>query len=166
MQISIELSLYPLAHTQYKSEKVSAQAIMGKASMTDVVQAVNDAEMTLQTVIAVRDKIIDAYQRIMQMAKSTQGTNKKNSINDLSSPPIREAATAASRQSGVSISRIQPEADNKVTFWIDKAGTQAIMNWLVLLKTQYGYNPSKVTIQKNTGEESLRGQFEFEGDIS
>ncbi len=53
--------------TQYKSEKVSAQAVMGKASMTDVVQAVNDAEMTLQTVIAVRDKIIDAYQRIMQM---------------------------------------------------------------------------------------------------
>lgn len=53
--------------TQYKSEKVSADAIMGKASMTDVIQAVNDAEVTLQTVIAVRDKIIDAYQRIMQM---------------------------------------------------------------------------------------------------
>ena len=118
-----------------------------------------------QSLIALNDEKA-RYQRIMQMAKSTQGTSEKNSINDLSSPPIREAATAASRQSGVAISRIQPEADNKVTFWIDKAGTQAIMNWLVLLKTQYGYNPSKVTIQKNTGEESLRGQFEFEGDIS
>lgn len=106
------------------------------------------------------------YQRIVQMAQLSQKTNELSSSDDISSIPIREAATIASRQSGVSISRIQPEADNKVTFWIDKAGTQEMMNWLVLLKSQYGYNPSKVTIQKNTGEESLRGQIEFEGVIS
>ena len=63
----LRAGLEQAVETQYNSEKVSAQAVMGKASMTDVVQAVGDAEMTLQTVIAVRDKIIDAYQRIMQM---------------------------------------------------------------------------------------------------
>lgn len=53
--------------SQYHSEKVSADAVIGKASMTDVVQAVNDAELTLNTVVAIRDKIIEAYKQIMQM---------------------------------------------------------------------------------------------------
>ena len=48
-------------------EEVSAQAITGKADLTDVVQAINDAEMTLQTVVAVRDRMVSAYQEIMRM---------------------------------------------------------------------------------------------------
>jgi type II secretory pathway component PulM len=79
---------------------------------------------------------------------------------------LRDAATSASRQTGVAISRIQPEADNSVTFWIDKAGTLEMMNWLVLLRSQYGYNATKVTIQKNSGEDTLRGQFKFKGENS
>lgn len=50
-----------------KSEQVSAQAIMGEAQLADVVQAVTDAELTLQTVVAVRDRMISAYQEIMRM---------------------------------------------------------------------------------------------------
>lgn len=53
--------------SQYKSEKVSADAVIGKASMVDVVQAVNDAEVSLNTVIAVRDRVISAYEKILQM---------------------------------------------------------------------------------------------------
>ena len=48
-------------------EKVSAQAVTGNATLTDVVQAITDAEMTLQTVVAVRDRMISAYQEIMRM---------------------------------------------------------------------------------------------------
>jgi len=40
------------------------------------------------------------------------------------------------------------------------------MNWLVLLRSQYGYNATKVTIQKNSGEDTLRGQFKFKGENS
>ncbi|HIJ38518.1 MAG TPA: flagellar hook-basal body complex protein FliE [Rhodospirillaceae bacterium] len=50
-----------------KSEELSKQAITGKADVRDVVAAVNNAEMTLQTVVAVRDKVISAYNDILRM---------------------------------------------------------------------------------------------------
>ncbi|HEY1723726.1 MAG TPA: flagellar hook-basal body complex protein FliE [Magnetospirillaceae bacterium] len=53
--------------TGKKSELLSEQALAGKADIRDVVQAVNNAAMTLQTVVAVRDKVITAYNSILQM---------------------------------------------------------------------------------------------------
>ena len=50
-----------------KSEQLSQQAIAGKADIHDVVAAVNNAELTLQTVVAVRDKVVSAYNAILQM---------------------------------------------------------------------------------------------------
>jgi flagellar hook-basal body complex protein FliE len=50
-----------------KSEEMSKQAIAGKADVRDVVAAVNNAELTLQTVVAVRDKVISAYSEILKM---------------------------------------------------------------------------------------------------
>ena len=46
---------------------MSAMAVTGEADITDVVQAVTSAELTLQTVVAVRDRMISAYQEIMRM---------------------------------------------------------------------------------------------------
>lgn len=56
-----------VVNTQKKSEAVSAQAVLGKANLTDVVQAVTEAEMTLQTVMTVRDRLVSSYQDIMRM---------------------------------------------------------------------------------------------------
>ena len=53
--------------TSKKSEAISNQAVLGKADMTEVAQAVNNADITLQSVVAVRDKVVAAYQQIMQM---------------------------------------------------------------------------------------------------
>ncbi|HEY8189549.1 MAG TPA: flagellar hook-basal body complex protein FliE, partial [Micavibrio sp.] len=53
--------------TLHGGEKASAQAVMGTANLTDVVQAVTAAELTLQTVVAVRDRMLTAYQEIMRM---------------------------------------------------------------------------------------------------
>ncbi|MCB9988755.1 MAG: flagellar hook-basal body complex protein FliE [Rhodospirillales bacterium] len=53
--------------TMRAGEKASADAVTGKANLTDVVQAVTDAELTLQTVVALRDKMLNAYQEIMRM---------------------------------------------------------------------------------------------------
>ncbi len=50
------------------SEEMSKQALAGKADVRDVVAAVNNAELTLQTVIAVRDKVISAYNEILHMS--------------------------------------------------------------------------------------------------
>jgi flagellar hook-basal body complex protein FliE len=48
-------------------ETASAKAVTGEADLTDVVEAVTAAELTLQTVVAVRDRLIGAYQEIMRM---------------------------------------------------------------------------------------------------
>lgn len=56
-----------VADTQKNAEKVQAQALTGKASVTDVVQAVSEAELTLQTFTSIRDRFISAYQDIMRM---------------------------------------------------------------------------------------------------
>ncbi|MBV9521946.1 MAG: flagellar hook-basal body complex protein FliE [Alphaproteobacteria bacterium] len=53
--------------TLKEGEAVSAQAITGKADISDVVTAVSNAELTLQTVTAVRDRVIAAYQDIIRM---------------------------------------------------------------------------------------------------
>lgn len=50
-----------------KSENLSIAAVTGKADLTQVATAVSDAEITLQTVVAVRDKVIDAYKEILRM---------------------------------------------------------------------------------------------------
>lgn len=63
----IKGALEQVMSTQKASEKVSAQAVIGKADLTQVVQAVTEAETTLQTVVAVRDRLIAAYQDIMRM---------------------------------------------------------------------------------------------------
>ena len=53
--------------TMKAGEQMSAKAVTGEADLTDVVQAVNAAELTLQTVVAVRDRLVGAYQEIMRM---------------------------------------------------------------------------------------------------
>jgi flagellar hook-basal body complex protein FliE len=53
--------------TMKTGEQMAANQAAGKADIVDVVNAVNSAELTLDTVVAVRDKVIAAYQSIMQM---------------------------------------------------------------------------------------------------
>lgn len=50
-----------------QAEKASANALMKQADITDVVSAITDAELTLKTVVAVRDKLISAHQEILRM---------------------------------------------------------------------------------------------------
>ena len=53
--------------TMKSGEEMAARQPTGQADMVSVVNAVNSAELTLDTVVAVRDKVIQAYQSIMQM---------------------------------------------------------------------------------------------------
>ena len=54
-------------NTMREGERMSAAAVAGNADLTDVVMAVNNAEITLQSVVAVRDRVISAYQEILRM---------------------------------------------------------------------------------------------------
>ena len=49
------------------SEQISLDAVTGNAGLADIVTAVSNAEATLETVVAVRDRVIQAYQDIIKM---------------------------------------------------------------------------------------------------
>ncbi len=49
------------------AESVSIQAAAKQANITDVVTAVSNAEMALESVVAVRDRVVQAYQDILRM---------------------------------------------------------------------------------------------------
>ena len=53
--------------TMKQGEQMATQQVAGNANIVDVVNAVNAAEITLDTVVAVRDKVVQAYQSIMNM---------------------------------------------------------------------------------------------------
>ncbi len=49
------------------AESMMTQQQAGKAELIDAVTAVSSAETSLQSVIAIRDQVISAYQEIMRM---------------------------------------------------------------------------------------------------
>ena len=49
------------------AEHQMAAQVAGKAELVDVVTAISAAEASLETVMAVRDQVISAYQEIMRM---------------------------------------------------------------------------------------------------
>jgi len=53
--------------TMYEGERLSKAGIAGTAELNDVVAAVNDAELTLQTITTLRDRLVQAYQEIIRM---------------------------------------------------------------------------------------------------
>jgi len=53
--------------TVKSGEQASAAAVTGKANLLEVTQAIDAAKITLETVVAVRDNVVDAYNKVMQM---------------------------------------------------------------------------------------------------
>ncbi len=50
------------------SEEMAAKGATGQADLQDVILAVSDAEVMIQTVTAIRDKMISAYQEVIRSA--------------------------------------------------------------------------------------------------
>ncbi len=48
-------------------EAAAAQVAAGEASLVDIVTAISAAEVSLETALAVRNRVIEAYQEIMRM---------------------------------------------------------------------------------------------------
>ena len=49
-----------------KSEDMAAKGAMGKADLQEVILAVSNAEVMMQTVTTIRDKVIGAYQEVIR----------------------------------------------------------------------------------------------------
>lgn len=55
------------AQAMRHAEQASAKQVAGKGDLIDVVTAIGAAEMALDTVVAVRDRVVNAYSDIMRM---------------------------------------------------------------------------------------------------
>ena len=56
-----------LSKTTQNSDLQTHAAANGKANMVDVVTAVAESEVAIDTLVSVRDKVISAYEEIMKM---------------------------------------------------------------------------------------------------
>jgi flagellar hook-basal body complex protein FliE len=56
-----------LSKTSHNSDMQTQAAAAGKANIVDVVTAVAESEVAIDTLVSVRDKVISAYQEIMKM---------------------------------------------------------------------------------------------------
>ncbi len=63
----LQTALSGVVQQGHDAETKSVQAVSGQGNILDVVSAVSKAEMSLQTTIAVRDRVVAAYQDIMRM---------------------------------------------------------------------------------------------------
>jgi flagellar hook-basal body complex protein FliE len=66
---TVQLAFQRFAESLHTAESKGMQAATHPASVdfTQLVLAINDADMALQTMVAVRDRMLGAYQEIMRM---------------------------------------------------------------------------------------------------
>ena len=63
----VETMITDAAGSMRAAETASAKQVAGKGDLIDVVTAIGAAEMALDTVVAVRDRVVGAYTDIMRM---------------------------------------------------------------------------------------------------
>ncbi|HWW65185.1 MAG TPA: flagellar hook-basal body complex protein FliE [Sphingomonadaceae bacterium] len=63
----IESMVGDAATSLRKAETASAKQVAGKGDLVDVVTAIGAAETALDTIVAVRDRVVSAYTEIMHM---------------------------------------------------------------------------------------------------
>jgi flagellar hook-basal body complex protein FliE len=64
----VEQALGSAVAAENKSESVQLQSLTGHVDLSELVTAVANAELSLNTVVAVRDRVINAYNDIIKMA--------------------------------------------------------------------------------------------------
>jgi flagellar hook-basal body complex protein FliE len=63
----VQSAIADLSGSLQAGEAAAAQVAAGEASLVDVVTAISAAEVSLETALAVRNRVIEAYQEIMRM---------------------------------------------------------------------------------------------------
>lgn len=63
----LKTALNDAVQSSRTAEQQMTAQVQGKADMVDVVTALSSAQASLETVMAVRDQVIAAYQQVMQM---------------------------------------------------------------------------------------------------
>ncbi|CCQ74107.1 flagellar hook-basal body complex protein FliE [Magnetospira sp. QH-2] len=62
----VKSAIREAVHESKQTEQLSVAAAFNKADVNQVVTAVAEAEVTLKTVVSVRDKMVEAYKEILR----------------------------------------------------------------------------------------------------
>lgn len=65
---ALQQALSGVAQAGHEADAQAATALTGGGNITEVVTAIAKAELALQTTMAVRDRVVQAYQDIMRMS--------------------------------------------------------------------------------------------------
>ncbi len=64
---ALQRALQGVVDTGHQADAQAMTAIAGGGNLTEVVTAVSRAELALQSTVAIRDRVVQAYQDIMRM---------------------------------------------------------------------------------------------------
>ena len=64
---AVEKALADMQSTVDKGERAAQMAMAGKGDIQSMVEALTATEMALDTAVAVRDKVVEAYQELLRM---------------------------------------------------------------------------------------------------
>ena len=64
---ALQRALEGVVATGHNADAQAMSAIAGNGNLTEVVTAVSKAELALQSTMAIRDRVVQAYQDIMRM---------------------------------------------------------------------------------------------------
>ncbi|HHG90949.1 MAG TPA: flagellar hook-basal body complex protein FliE [Devosia sp.] len=60
-------SVQSVVDTGNRADQVSMDMLNGKASVVDMVTAISETELAVESMVTVRDRVISAYQEILRM---------------------------------------------------------------------------------------------------
>lgn len=109
----------------------------------------------------------DRLARIEALAAALPASDNKAQNNRETG--LRQAVSDASARAGVSISRIQPDADGLLLFQIERTSTAELTGWLMILEQDFGFRPAKVRLSANDGDTTIAATLSFpdpSGDTS
>ncbi len=65
---TLQRALQDVVQTGEDADTKTIQGMSGEGNITDVVMAVSRAQLALQSTVAIRDRVVQAYQDIMKMS--------------------------------------------------------------------------------------------------
>ncbi len=65
---TLQRALQDVVQTGHDADTKTIQGMSGEGNITDVVMAVSRAQLALQSTVAIRDRVVQAYQDIMKMS--------------------------------------------------------------------------------------------------
>lgn len=73
--------------------------------------------------------------------------------------PVRVLASASAREQGLSITRIQPMADDTVSFWLNNVDVRSLFAWTVDLQLEHGITVARADILRMPDKLSVQAQI-------